>query len=72
MLTIAATQGAAGWAGSSISRPWNSAAVSPPTTQPTPGKCAALARSMAGEKPTQSASRPVTGMRVKNWRAMKK
>ena len=41
-------------------------ASKPPTSQPTPGKCPALARSMAGLKPTQSASRPVTGMRVKN------
>ena len=37
-----------------------------PTTQPTPGKCPAAARSMAGENPTHAASAPVTGMRVKN------
>ena len=58
--------GAAGCPGSTCIKPQNTPAVSPPTTQPTPGKCAALARNMAGEKPTQSASRPVTGMRVKN------
>eukprot|EP01034_Spumella_vulgaris_P032523 gene32522-40134_t len=41
----------------------------PAASQPMPGKCAALARSMAGLYPTQSASRPVTGMRVKNCTA---
>ena len=72
VLAMTATQGAAGTAGRSSNRPHNTTAVSPPTIQPTPGKCAALARSIAGLKPTQPARRPVTGMRVKNCRASRR
>ena len=65
----ATTKGASGVSGSSSSSSQLRPASRPPTSQPTPGKCPALARSMSGLKPTHSASGPVTGMRVKNCSA---
>ena len=68
-LAAAATHALAGNGGSADITAKKHKAVRLPITQPTPGKCAALARNMAGEKPTHAASRPVTGMRVKNCSA---
>ena len=48
VLSTTATHSPARPGGSSASSTHSTSAVSPPTTQPTPGKCAALARSMAG------------------------
>jgi hypothetical protein len=50
----------------------NTPAATKPTSQPTPAKCAALARSMPWSNPTHAASRPVMGMRVKNCMASRK
>ena len=64
--SAATTNGVITLSGNKISSSQLKPASSPPTSQPTPGKCPALARNIAGLKPTHSANRPVTGMRVKN------
>jgi hypothetical protein len=57
VLSTAATSAPA-TPGSPMPMPTNTSAATAPTSQPMPGRCAALARSICGLKPTHAASGP--------------
>ena len=69
MQITAAASGAKGLSPSASPASAKAAQAAMPTSQPTPGKCAALARTVSGLASIHWASVPLTGTRVKDWTA---
>ncbi len=67
----AAANGAKGLPGRTSPTIANATHATMPTSHPTPGKWAALARVLTGLEPSHCASVPVTGTRVKDWTALR-